>query len=189
MARWILVWASLMISTASLVLGIANWWNSREQIAQAEKSFEQAKGQYSVAKARFESAFKPLINFDVQYDPYTQPFGIAAVNRGKGPALIKSVTYWFGHTPYSDPIDAVAAAKLNYDHFDYYDTDDALGAGESKWLLIMPRRYAGAKPGEAVDFAAFITADLAIEIEFCSLAGECRKKCSGPSLCTAVTKP
>ena len=76
MVRWLLVWASLMIGISSLALGLANWWNSCEQIGQAEKSYEQAK-------AQFQSALKPLINFDVQDDPETPPFGIAIANRGK----------------------------------------------------------------------------------------------------------
>jgi hypothetical protein len=189
MARWLLIWASLIISSASLVLGIANWLSGHEQIIQAAKSYEQAKEQSAVVKAQFQSAFRPLINFDTQYDPDRQPFGVAIVNRGKGPALIKSVTYWFDHSPYRFAADAVKAAKLNYDHLDSPDTDDALGAGEKEWLLVMPKRYASAKKAEPGDFALFIASDLAIEIEFCSLAGECMKKCSGPSLCTAVAKP
>lgn len=188
MARWLLVWASLISSVVSLALGLANWMNSHEQIVQSAKAYEQAQESYTVAKAQFQSAFKPLINFDTQDDPYTQPFGVAIVNRGKGPALIKSVTYWFEHTPYSDPADAIAAAKLNIDHLDSHDGGDALGAGEKEWLLLMPKRYAASKK-EAGDFALFIDADLAIEIEFCSLVGECMKKCSGPNLCTPVAKP
>jgi hypothetical protein len=103
MARWLLVWASLILSFASLALGIANWWSGREQVVQAAKLYEQAKEQYAVAKAQFQSAFKPLINFDTQDDPYTHPFGVAIMNRGKAPALIKSVTYWFDHTHTGGP--------------------------------------------------------------------------------------
>jgi len=191
MARWMLVWASLMISIASLALGIANWWNSREQIAQAEKSYEQARDQYSVAKAQFQSAFKPLINFDTEYNSDTPPFGMAIENRGKGPALIKSITYWFNHTPYRNDSDVIAAAKLNYDHVSDYDlgVDDALGVDEKEWLVAMPKRYASVKKEEAGRFALFLARDLAIEVEYCSLAGECVRRCSTPSLCTVVDKP
>ena len=142
-----------------------------------------------VANAQFRSAFKPLINFDSESD--TPPFGIAIQNRGKGPALIKSITYWFHHFQYSNDSDVISAAKLNYEHVsDYYlQADDTLGADEKEWLVAMPRRYASARKVEAGRFALFIAQGLAIEVEYCSLAGECMMRCSTPSLCTVAIQP
>ena len=188
MARWMLVWAPLIFSIASLALGNANWRSSREQVAQAEKSYEQAKEQYSVAQAQFQSTLKPLINFDAESN--TPPFGIAIENRGKGPALIRAITYWVDHTPYRNDSDAAAAAKLDYDHLSDYSlrADDALGVDEKEWLVAMPKRYASANKEEAGRFALFIAQDLSIEVEYCSLAGDCMTRCSDPGYC-AIDKP
>lgn len=188
MARWLRVWAPLIISVASIALGTASWLSGREQVAQAEKSYEQAREQYAVAKAQFQSSFKPLINFDSESS--APPFGMAIENRGAGPALIKSVTYWFDHTPYRNDWDAIAAAKFNYDHLnDYYlQVGDALGVNEKEWLVAMPKRYASVNKEEAGRFALFIAQDLAIEVEYCSLAGECMKRCSTPSFCTTINE-
>jgi hypothetical protein len=195
MTRWLKQWGSLLIAALALCVSIGGWVHTSQQIGQAERLYEQAKDQYSLAKAQFQSSFKPLVDFDTEDDPENLPFGIAIENRGKGPAIIQSTTFWFNHTAYKSDADAIAAAKMDPDHISDYlfesegpGQNDTLGTNEKEWLIYMPKRFAGVKK-EADQFVTFLDDEFAIEVEYCSLAGECMKRCSTPSLCGPVTKP
>jgi hypothetical protein len=58
----------------------------------------------------------------------------------------------------------------------------AIGVGEKDWLVYRQRKYRKDK-AEAKRFADALDDHFGIEVTYCSLANECAKKCSTPSLC------
>ena len=158
-------WLPLVISLAAAAFSGLQWFETHQQ------------GSRSV---------QPLVDFDTESDPDSLPFGVAIENRGAGPAVIKSIAYFFDRQRISDLHELVVAARLNVDQMNKFefDPDDTLGIGEKEWLLSRPKKYRGEKK-EAEKFADFLDDHLGIEVRFCSLAGECWTKCSSEGQCVA----
>jgi hypothetical protein len=157
-------WIAPALSILALLFTGLQWLDTHEQI---------------------QAAYKPLVDFDTEDDPDSFPFGISIENRGTGPAIIKSITYYVDGKPFHDVDAAVDAAKLKADETEYYtfDPDDSLGVSEKELLLFRLKQFRKDQK-EAKRFANFLDDHLGIEVEFCSLTGECKKRCSTPGRCS-----
>lgn len=175
----------LVISGLAFLVSVGQLAFTWKQTTHAEQQLAQAQKQLDDARAQFKTSLKPLVGFDIEDDPDNFPFGIAIENRGTGPAVIKSVTYYVNRVPFTNIEDAVAAGHLKSSETNYIEleAEDGLGAGQKEWLLYRPKKFSSDK-AEAKRFADFLDNNFAIEISFCSLADECSKRCSTPGWCS-----
>jgi hypothetical protein len=142
--------------------------------------------QWREAHSQLTYSMKPLVDFDTEDDGDEPPVGIAIENIGTGPAKIKSITYYVDRKPVKDYNEAAEYGKLNPDQTTFWDfdtdNDDTLGVGQKYWLFRHRKR--GKEDQKELDkFVDFIDHNLAIEVQFCSILGECWKKCSTKDRC------
>lgn len=116
-------------------------------------------------------SMKPSVDFDTEDDPDTPPVGIEIRNAGPGPAVVKSLTYY---------VDREVSQRLENFKF---QPDDTLAVNENEWL-VKHSKYHGKEDKHEVDkFADFIDQQVGVEVVYCSIAGECWKKCSTIDRC------
>jgi hypothetical protein len=139
---------------------------------------------------------RPHVDFDIEDDPDVPAnIGIAVINAGPGPALIKSVGYFVDGARVKDADAVAAAAHLPRAQLEDKNSDpaDSLAVNETFWLLKYHKPHSGkADPMEAERFTGFLDR-LAIGATFCSVVDEedCRFKCSTKGKCGGppVTRP
>ena len=134
-------------------------------------------------------AAKPHVDFETQSDPDEPPVGIAVINEGPGPAIIKSVTFYVDRKSVRDADEAGRDyAKLSESELGLLDLEpgDTLPVVDKFWLI----KYRKPRGGKIVqknieNFADFIDQHLAVEIVFCSASQEdlCWPKCSTKDRC------
>ncbi len=128
------------------------------------------------AREHNRASLSPSVYFEIDDDPKQKLVGIGIVNGGTGPAVIKSVTYYFDRRPVRDVDESLAFGKLNVDLVDTieFEPDDSLSVGETVWLI---SRSTKDKPGLS-RFIEFLDQHVTVQIEYCSLDGHCASKCS-----------
>jgi hypothetical protein len=130
-------------------------------------------------------SMKPSVNFDTEDDPDAPPVGIEIRNAGPGPAVIKSLTYYVDRKSVKDWTEAEDYGKLNPVQIKTFEfaLDDTLTVNENEWL-VKHSKYHGKEDKPEVDkFTDFIDQQVGVEVVYCSLAGECWKKCSTKDRC------
>jgi len=142
-----------------------------------------ALGSIQVLDARRTTslAMRPSVTFFTGEEPDETTAGIKLMNDGPGIAVIKRLAFYVDKKPVKDWNEA-----LDYGHIDdngifYYEfeKDDTLSSNANHWIL-----YRSTKLKKGLDkFLDFIDQNLAIEVEFCSLDGQCRIRCSTPGRC------
>jgi hypothetical protein len=132
---------------------------------------------------------RPHVDFDTEDDPDEPMVGIAIMNAGPGPALIKSVSFFVDRKPVADADEmGLTYAKLSAAELDYQimEPGDTLAVGEKVWLIDYRKPRGGnVNQKNKSAFADFIEKNAAIEIEFCSVIREteCWTKCSDKGRC------
>jgi hypothetical protein len=131
---------------------------------------------------------KPHVDFDTEDEPDFPPVGIAIINEGPGPAVVKSLAFFVDGKRVKDLSEAEALGKISQDQVRYMEFEpyDVIPAGEKDWLVQYRKPRGGkANPKDAAHFADFIADHLAIEVKFCSVADEtaCWTKCSAKDRC------
>lgn len=131
-------------------------------------------------------SMKPSVDFDTEDDPESPPIGIAIRNEGPGPAIVQSLKYHVDRKQVKDLAEAATDGNISSDQIDSFefDPDDTLAVGEKEWLVKYHKPRGGqANPKDADHFADFINQRLAIQVEFCSVMGDCWIKCSKKDQC------
>lgn len=132
-------------------------------------------------------AVKPSVDFYIGDDPDSPPVGIEVENAGPGPAIVKSVKFYVDRKPVQDAEDAGKTyAKLTTAELGYTDLepDDALAVNEKQWLIEFRTPRSGRDVRKDMErFADFIDQNLAVEITFCSIRGDCWTRCSAKDRC------
>jgi hypothetical protein len=130
---------------------------------------------------------RPHVDFETEDDSDTPPMGIAIINEGPGPAVIKSLTYFVDRKPvqggYTEALDY---GKINSDIVDGFDfdPDDTMAVGKEEWLLRYIKPHGKKiKQKDIDDFADFLDFHIAIYVEFCSVMGVCGNTCSTKGWC------
>jgi len=134
-------------------------------------------------------ATKPHVDFDAESDPDEQPVGIAVINAGPGPAVVKSVTFYVDRKSVRDADEAGRDyAKLDESELSFFELEpgDSLAPGDKFWLI----KYRKPRGGKIIrknleNFADFVDQRLAVEIAYCSAFDEdlCWTKCSTKDRC------
>jgi hypothetical protein len=158
----------MLISLLAVGFTALQWYNGRNQVLLTTR---------------------PHLDFDTEYDPDEPPVGIAIINAGPGPALIKSVTFYVDRKSVRD----AEEAGLNYAHltedelgYNELEPDDTLSVGEKLWLIKYRKPPRGKINPKTLDrFSDFIDQNLAIEVTYCSTVREdlCWTKCSTKGRC------
>jgi len=106
---------------------------------------------------------------------------LAITNSGPGIARIKSIVYYVDRKSVKDPDEALRYGKLNPDlnHGVEFEDDDSLAVGQTDWLI----DYRTKNKEELDRFSQFLDEQLAAEVNYCSVDGECWKKCSYKGRC------
>jgi len=141
--------------------------------------------QWREARDQLVFTMKPSIDFDTEDSAESPPVGVAIMNGGPGPAIIKSITYYVDRKPVKDESEAIQFGKLDSKQTNYFQFDegDTLAANGKEWLLQHQRR--GKEDQKELDkFSDFIDQNLGIEVRFCSILGECWTKCSTKGRCS-----
>jgi hypothetical protein len=136
--------------------------------------------------AHYALFVKPHVDFDTEYDPAVMPMGLAIINEGPGPAVVKSLTYYVDRKPVKDYEEALQYGKINDDIVDYFELepDDTLAVGEKDWLLKYIKPHGKKiKQKDVEDFADFLDQHVAVHVEFCSVMGVCSERCSTKGRC------
>ena len=156
---WLSIFAVVFAGLAAAFTGL-QWYESRQHDA---------------------LSLKPSVDFYTQDQVDIKPVGLAIENHGPGPAIIKSVTYYVNREPVKDADEAMTYGKFNVDfnHGVELEEGDAVGVGEKDWII----DYRANEKKELDRFLDFLDQNLAAEIEYCSLAGECQKICSTRGRC------
>lgn len=140
--------------------------------------------QWSESRTQLILLMKPSVDFDIEDDPDEAPYGIAVTNAGPGPAVIKSVTYYFDRKPVKDSTDFIDTAKLKYGDTKNMDFDigDTLAVNGKVWLLAHKKKGKDDQK-EIYRFIDVLDNNLGIKISFCSIEGTCWEKCSTKGFC------
>ena len=151
---------SLIVSVLSAVFAGLSWMETREHD---------------------RASLSPSVYFDTEDDPKEKLVGLGIVNDGAGPAVVKTVTYYVDRRPVRGVDEALAFGKLNADLLDTIELerDDSLGVGATVWLISRPNR----DKRELDRFIEFLDQHVAVQIEYCSLDGQCASKCSSMGAC------
>jgi hypothetical protein len=166
-------WCALAISLLSAIFaGLAAYFTGQ---------------QWQEAHTQVLLAVKPSVDFFVASDPDDQPVGIAIENAGPGLAIVKSIIFYVDRKPVANADEVWKSyAKLTESELEYtvVDPDDALAVGKETWLIQFRRQRAGKPATKDIErFADFIDQNLAIEVRFCSIKGDCWTKCSDAGRC------
>lgn len=145
--------------------------------------------QWHEAHNQLQLTLKPHVDFDTEDETDFPPFGIAIINEGPGPAVVKSLAYFLDRKPMKDLDAAATAGNVSLDHLRYFSMDpgDVMAVQEKDWLLqFKPAHGKKANPKDTDHFADFIDDHLAIEVTFCSVVDEtaCWTKCSAKDQCS-----
>lgn len=152
--QWIF-WIPTGISLLSVIFSAALWSETREQR---------------------KLAFDATLVFDVDTLQRQHRIGIAVRNIGPGVASIRSVSYYFDGQTVDDP-----DGMLNQAHFGGVEMDpgDSMAAGEQQWLVDY---HAMRKEDESIAID-FVEKHLAVTVEYCTSAGDCKRACSRKGGC------
>jgi hypothetical protein len=132
-------------------------------------------------------SIKPSVDFYIGNDPDSPPIGIAITNAGPGPAVVKSVKFYVDRKLVQDAEEAgTTYGHLSEAELDSYefDPDDTLAINEKEWLINYRKPRNGKNNQKNLEkFADFIDQNLAVEVSFCSIMGDCWTKCSTKGRC------
>lgn len=184
LGKLFLDWTPPVVAIAAAVFSSLQWLDAHRQLQQAQEALDQTKKQIALSQRQYEDSIRPLVMFDYEWDAEDSPMGLAIENRGTGPAILKSLTYYVDGRVVSGSEGAVDFARLEPSRIDYldFDPDDPLGVGEKVWIL---RRANHVKRDLQADkpFSEFLQTRVAVLVEYCSLSGECHAKCSTGGMC------
>jgi len=175
---------ALLVSGGQLLYSRYQGQYLAPQVKDAEQHSTQAQAQLNDTQAQFKTSLRPLVTFDTENDPDGKSFGLAIANRGTGPAVIRSLTYYVDRVPFAVLKDAIAAGHVKSGETEYltFDGGDVLGVGDREWLVFR-RKKSGGDKAEAERFEDFLANRFAVGVSYCSLAEECFTICSKPSRC------
>ena len=159
-------WVPIVISLGAVAFTGLQWWDTHIHVL---------------------LSLKPSVDFYIGDDPDSPPVGIAITNAGPGPAVIKSVTYYVDRKSVRDAEEAgttyghLSGVELDYVEF---DPDDTLAVGQKEWLINYRKPHGSKINQKTIEkFADFIDQNLAVEVTFCPIMGNCSTKCSTKGRC------
>jgi hypothetical protein len=123
----------------------------------------------------------PSVDFYIQDDDSNPHVGLAVTNSGPGIARIKSITFYVDRVPVEDSTEALRRGKFheNFDHGVQIDPGDSLAVGETIYLI----DYKPKDKKELSKFIDFLDDHLAVNVNYCSIDGACRGRCSTKGRC------
>jgi len=127
---------------------------------------------------------KPSVDFLTETEVEEPMVGVAVINAGPGPAVVREIAYFVDGKRVKDAFEAttyLGESELDGVRYLDYDVGDILAAGDQRWLL--SRKTANAKAEAMNKFIDFLDRRLVVDISYCALRGECWSRCSRSKAC------
>ena len=133
----------------------------------------------------FHLASSATISVETNTDTDEPPVGLQIDNDGPGGHPIKSLTYYVDKKPVDDIERAMDFGNLDSSLLQFYDigSGEPLAPNEKQYLVKFSKPQDKRNQKELDRFTDFIDKHLAVEVEYCSLSGDCKTYCSENDWC------